>query len=101
MTYNERENSKKAATGFTNLACSDAIHLQEKLSLLLTQINNSYHLCENDNNDKMTNDEKDKKIEELETAFKSLIPTLQYALRITDEILTVSKQATNKINEIK
>ena len=44
MTYNERENSKKAATGFTNLACSDAIHLQEKLSLLLTQINNSYHL---------------------------------------------------------
>lgn len=100
MTYNEKESSKRTAISYTNLACSDAVHLQEKLSLLLTQINNNYHLCESNNID-MTDDEKDEKIEELEIAFKSLIPMVQYALRITDEILTVSKQATEKISELK
>lgn len=82
--------NKEKARSEAKLLCADIVHTREKIDLALTQITKAVE-PENSKYDTMTQQDLIKRITELEATLARVIPTLDYAIHITDGLSIMAK----------
>ncbi len=91
-------NTKENAISEAKLICADIIHTREKITLALEQLS-KIKPQENRKYTTLSSQDLIKKITELEISLERVIPTLDYAAHITDNLSIMAKDNLNYVSK--